>query len=241
MSPPGFTGTGTSAVAEILAQGATSVHSAGVSSADAAPGYSSPGRSPIGQPRLRRPPGTTREAIERVAMELFSPVGFDATTVDDIAAAAGIGRRTFFRYFGSKNDVVWGRFAEGLVEFAATLTAMPADRSVAAGLREAIVAFNALPPEQVPVHRLRMSLIFSAESLQAHSTLMYAQWRRVIADFVAMRTGLAANALLPRLVGHLMLGAAVSAYEQWLTQPDADLPQVLGEAVDLAVAGLVDL
>jgi mycofactocin system transcriptional regulator len=197
--------------------------------------------SAVGQPRVGRPPVTSREAIELVAMELFSTVGFDATTVDDIAAAAGIGRRTFFRYFGSKNDVVWGRFAEGLVDLAATLAAMPADRSVAAGLREAIVAFNALPPEQVPVHRLRMSLIFSAESLQAHSTLMYAQWRRVIADFVATRTGLDADALLPRLVGHVMLGAAVSAYEQWLVQPGADLPRILGEAVDLTVAGLGDL
>src|SRR5881275_2025178 len=105
-------------------------------------------------------------------MRLFTDRGFDATTVDDIAAAAGIGRRTFFRYFASKNDVVWGRFTEGLADLRAVLAAGPHDRPVADALRDAIVSFNALPVAQVPVHRQRMSLIFSAPSLQAHSTLM---------------------------------------------------------------------
>ena len=171
---------------------------------------------------------SSREDIERVAMRLFTERGFDATTVDDIAAAAGISRRTFFRYFGSKNDVVWGRFAEGLADLRATLAATPAEVPLADALRAAIVAFNALPAEQVPLHRQRMTVIFSAESLLAHSTLMYAEWRAVIAEFVAQRTS---DALLPRLAGHLMLGAAVTAYEQWLDDPAADLAALLENTV----------
>src|SRR3954452_9444111 len=103
--------------------------------------------------RVGRPPATTLEDIERVAMRLFTERGFDGTTVEDIAAAAGIGRRTFFRYFGSKNDVVWGRFAEGLAQLREDLAAAPAEQPLADVLREAIVAFNALPAEQVAVHR----------------------------------------------------------------------------------------
>ena len=53
---------------------------------------------------------TSRAELERVAFDLFGRQGFERTTVDDIAAAAGIGRRTFFRYFPSKNDVPWGDF-----------------------------------------------------------------------------------------------------------------------------------
>src|SRR5579875_1846480 len=53
---------------------------------------------------------TSRAELEHVAFELFAAKGFEQTTVDDIAAAAGIGRRTFFRYFPSKNDVPWGMF-----------------------------------------------------------------------------------------------------------------------------------
>src|SRR3954451_1450954 len=161
--------------------------------------------------RVGRPPATTREEIEREAMRLFTTRGFDPTTVDEIAAAAGIGRRTFFRYFGSKNDVVWGRFDEGLAQLRATLDAAPADRPIVDVRREAIVAFNALPPAQVPVHRQRMALILGVDSLQAHSTLMYAEWRHVIAEYVSSRTGDRPDDLLPRLAGHVLLGAAVTA------------------------------
>jgi TetR/AcrR family transcriptional regulator, regulator of mycofactocin system len=172
-------------------------------------------------------------------MLLFSERGFDATTVDDIAAGAGIGRRTFFRYFSSKNDVVWGRFAEGLVEFRSALDATPVDVGLSDALRRAIVAFNALPPGQVQMHRQRMTLILNVSSLQAHSTLMYAEWRTVVARFVAARTGEPADGLLPRLAGHLMLGAAVSAYEQWLADDGSDLPQLLDIAVARATLSLV--
>ena len=164
-------------------------------------------------------------------MRLFSERGFDATTVEDIAAAAGIGRRTFFRYFASKNDVVWGRFAEGLAEFRRTLDTSPTATPLDDALRHAIVAFNALAPEQVPVHRQRMTLILTVSSLQAHSTLMYAEWRAVVSDFVAARTGMEVSGLLPQLAGHLMLGAAVTAYEQWLADDAADLAGLLDDTV----------
>jgi mycofactocin system transcriptional regulator len=212
-----------------LAQGATSVHSAGVAEVSAA------------VPKVGRPPATTRDDIERVAMRLFTSHGFDATTVDDIAAAAGIGRRTFFRYFGSKNDVVWGRFDEGLAQLRASLATAPTDRRLTDVLRDAIVAFNALPPDQVPVHRQRMALILGVDSLQAHSTLMYAEWRQVVAEFVAGRTGERSDDLLPRLAGHLLLGAAVTAYEQWLADRDTDLSRLLDQTVaqaGLALGGL---
>ena len=61
--------------------------------------------------RQGRPPVTSRAELERIALDLFIRQGFTETTLDDIAAAAGIARRTFFGYFSSKNDVVWGDFA----------------------------------------------------------------------------------------------------------------------------------
>ena len=61
-----------------------------------------------GQPGRKRV--TSRAELEQTAFALFAERGFEQTTVDEIAAAAGIGRRTFFRYFPSKNDVPWGAF-----------------------------------------------------------------------------------------------------------------------------------
>jgi mycofactocin system transcriptional regulator len=188
----------------------------------------------VGRPRL-----TTRDDIERVAIGLFASAGYAQTTVDDIAAAAGISRRTFFRYFGSKNDVVWGRFDDGLSAFAASLAAQPVDTPVTDALRRCIVEFNAFPAEQVSVHRQRMTLILSVPELQAHSTLMYAAWRRVVAEFVGSRSGRSADDLGPRLVGHVMLGAAVAAYEQWLAQPAGQLTTLLDTAVAAAADGVL--
>ncbi|HMQ03167.1 MAG TPA: TetR family transcriptional regulator [Pyrinomonadaceae bacterium] len=51
-----------------------------------------------------------RAGISEVAQELFVSKGYEATTIDEIAAAAGMSRRTFFRYFASKEDVLTGRF-----------------------------------------------------------------------------------------------------------------------------------
>ena len=57
------------------------------------------------QQRVGRAPATTHGELSHVALALFLERGFDHTTVDDIAAAAGISRRTLFRYFPSKNDL----------------------------------------------------------------------------------------------------------------------------------------
>src|SRR5882724_4825502 len=60
-----------------------------------------------------------RDAIWDTATDLFAEKGFDETTVDDIAQAAGVSRRSFFRYFASKNDLM----AHGMVNYGAELTA----------------------------------------------------------------------------------------------------------------------
>ncbi|HZQ77065.1 MAG TPA: mycofactocin system transcriptional regulator [Acidimicrobiia bacterium] len=180
--------------------------------------------------RLGRPPVTSRAELEQVALDLFLRHGFHETTLDDIAAAAGIARRTFFGYFSSKNDVVWGDFDALLRGMEAWLDEAPADRPLLDVLTDAVVRFNDLPPEAVPAHRQRMSLILHVPALQAHSTLRYADWRSVVARFAARRLGLPADDLLPQLIGHLSLGSAVAAYDRWLADDGADLAVHLAES-----------
>lgn len=187
-----------------------------------------------------RPAVTSRDQLEQVALELFADRGFSSTTVDDIAAAAGIGRRTFFRYFSSKNDVVWGDFQAGLEDLRVRLAAAPADQPLLAGLREAVLAFNDLPPELEQAHRERMGLILTVPALQAHSTLMYAAWRAVVAEHVALRVGAEPDDLVPQVVAHSCLGAALTAYEQWLRRPDTELADLLGQALDALTGAWTD-
>jgi AcrR family transcriptional regulator len=67
------------------------------------------GATPAGRRQLRR-------ALASAAVDLFAANGYEATTVDDIAAAAGVGRRTFFRYFDAKDDVLFANHDEIVAE-----------------------------------------------------------------------------------------------------------------------------
>ena len=137
--------------------------------------------------RQGRPPATDHDAIERAAFALFAERGFEATTIDDIAAAAGVGRRTLFRYYPSKNDIPWGQFDASLVRLRDHLAAMPSDIPVHRAVHDAVLAFNRLDPAAIPQHRQRMRLLLTTPALQAHSVLRYAQWRGTIAAYVASR------------------------------------------------------
>lgn len=79
-------------------------------------------------------PGTRRAAAQRLkmrrelssaAMELFATKGYEATTVDEIAAAAGVARRTFFRHFRSKEEAIFPDHDDTLVRAEAVLDAAP--------------------------------------------------------------------------------------------------------------------
>ncbi|GDY31681.1 mycofactocin system transcriptional regulator [Gandjariella thermophila] len=172
-----------------------------------------------------------------MAFDLFAARGFDRTTIDDIARAAGIGRRTFFRYFPSKNDIAWGAFDEHLDRLRAFLRSRPAETPLMDAIREALLDFNRVDPAEVPWHRRRMELILRVPALQAHSTLRYAAWRAVIAEFVGRRLGQPADALAPQAIAYATLGVAVAAYEQWLRDEDADLGALLDAAMRELAAG----
>ena len=118
---------------------------------------------------------------------MFAEHGFEETTVDDIAEALGVSRRTLFRYFASKNDMVWGDFDWVLGRLRRCLDATAADEPLHEALRRAAVESNRYEDEQLPELRIRMRLITGVPALQAHSALRYAEWRDVIAEWVAKR------------------------------------------------------
>ena len=179
--------------------------------------------------RVGRRPATTVTRVCHVGLELFARDGFDATSVEATAEAAGISRRTFFRYFPSKNDVAWGDFDAQLAHMRAFLAGQPADEPLDRVLRRALLDFNTVPAEEAGYHRQRMALLLEVPALQAHSALKYVGWRRVVAEHVAARRGLRPGDHLPRTVGWVLLGVALAAYEQWLEDPASDLLELLAD------------
>jgi mycofactocin system transcriptional regulator len=191
--------------------------------------------------RVGRRRSTTGDHITSVALELFASRGFDDVSVDDVARAAGIARRTLFRYYPSKNAIPWGDFDAHLDHMRELLQAVPADAPTTVALRSALLAFNSFDEAETARHRQRMRVILETDALQAHSMTMYAGWRTVIADFVAHRLGLKVTDLIPQTTAWSMLGVALSAYGHWLADESVSLQRSLGDAFDTVNAGLAEL
>jgi hypothetical protein len=106
------------------------------------------------------------------------------------------------------------------------------------GVRLAVLDFNEVHPDEQPWHRRRLRLILGTPALQAHSTLRYASWRQVVADYAGARLGLPAGDLLPRTIGHASLGVALAAYERWLAAEGTELRGLLDAAFRALEHGL---
>lgn len=190
------------------------------------------------QSRVGRRRSTTPHHITDVAIELFIARGFAEVSVDDVAQAAGISRRTLFRYYASKNAIPWGEFDTHLARLRDLLDNVDPQVPLGQALRAALLAFNTFDESETVRHRQRMRVILQTAELQAYSMTMYAGWREVIASFVARRSGAQATDLLPQTVAWTMLGVALSAYQHWLGDECIPLPVALGNAFDVVGAGL---
>jgi mycofactocin system transcriptional regulator len=187
--------------------------------------------------RRGRPPGTSRRELEVIALRLFTEQGFDGTTIEQIAAQAGVSKRTFFRYFGSKADVLWGEFDTEVTVIRAALAEVPAEVPMMDAIRRAVVAANHYGPGDIPELRMRMNLIGTVPALMSSAAVRYDSWERAISEFAATRIGQPAGSLYPLAVGRATLAACRAAYDCWTVRADADLTFYLDAALAALAAG----
>lgn len=183
----------------------------------------------------------TRARIEQAALDLFTRDGFEQVTIDEIADAAGISRRTYFRYFATKADAVWGDFDAHVGRLAALLTGSRDELPVLTSICTAYVEVNDYAAEDLPLLRERMALILAEPALLAHSQLRYAAIDDVVARYVAARSRSSASALVPRLVATSARAAATTAFEVWLADPESRLGETLRASFAELIAGFPSL
>jgi TetR/AcrR family transcriptional regulator, regulator of mycofactocin system len=181
--------------------------------------------------RRGRPPGTSARELELASLRLFSVQGFEETTVERIAAEAGVSRRTFFRYFESKADVLWHAFDGEVRALRAAFDAVPAQVPLMDAIRQAVVGVNRYRAEDVPELRTRMSLISAVPALQASAAHHYDAWEHTVSEFAADRLGRPADSLYPLAIGRATLAVCRSAYDRWTERADADLTVYLDQAL----------
>jgi AcrR family transcriptional regulator len=176
----------------------------------------------------------TAEAIVAGASELFEERGFDRTTVDQIAEAAEISRRTFFRYFADKEELFFAEDERLLGVIHDTLDAAPPGEPVldlARRATRALASHSAADPER---RLARGRLIAATPALQARRLAKTVRWEQAIAARLVARGSDWPEALL---VPKVALACFQAAYERWVRDPGKDLPAL----VDESFAGLAGL
>ncbi|MDT5081233.1 MAG: hypothetical protein QOJ80_5870 [Mycobacterium sp.] len=160
----------------------------------------------------------TRDRIASCAARLVAERGLAGTTIESIAAAADVGRATFFRYFSSKEDAVAdGMTRHWLDVITAQLAAQPPELSA----RDAVVgAFHALGDDFGDISdQVRDLAIMTRSSpvLNAWILLIYVGYEAAIADLVAPRIpDLAPDDPRPRLIGAAAMASVRIAVDDWL-------------------------
>jgi AcrR family transcriptional regulator len=183
----------------------------------------------------------TRFMIQTEALRLFSEKGYARTTVEEIADAAAISPRTFFRYFPTKEDVVmWDEFdplTEELVE------ARPADEPLAvmfrAVIREALGGLYRNDPERL---LNRVQLLATVPELRARFVEEQTRGVELLGPMLAGKRGANPDDLSLRIVGAALLAAVSVALDVW--QRDGgkgDLIAILDEATDALSEGIGEL
>lgn len=180
----------------------------------------------------------TRERLKRAAMALFLERGFEATTIDDIAAAADMSRRSFFHYFASKEDVVAAWQEDAAAALVAEILARPADETMLTAAENAIAtAIKRIDPtEAAAMSRLKRD----NPALQARDQLKYEKLERALADGLAQRSGRKADRLKARLVAMIATGAMRVGGESWLNEGTRDKPEAFVKRTFAAIRAILE-
>ena len=190
-------------------------------------------RAAAGPRGLRqRKKARTRAAIREQALRLFGDQGFDATTVEQIAAAAEVSPSTFFRYYPAKEDVLTGDGVDALVVEA--LAGQPPGLDPVAAVRAALAcALASLPAEDLArladSARLGMSLPKMSE---------FAGTVEVLAGAVARRAGGECDDFAARMLAGAVIGVIMAAALPGAAEPDTDLTARCDAALAHLEAGL---
>jgi AcrR family transcriptional regulator len=159
----------------------------------------------------------TRQALEQAALRLFGEKGYDQTTVEDIAESADVAVRTFFRYFSSKQDVLFGEVVtDRITRLRTELANRPATEEPLASVIAVMSLLDFVPSEEEQV-LARMDLMRRQPTLVTRYLEIIDELRNAVVEFVAERTGLDTRKdLYPALVGGAWATVWDAALKIWV-------------------------
>ena len=155
----------------------------------------------------------TRERIVNAALQLFSERDFDSVTVDEIAAAADVSKRSFFDYFPTKEDVIFAWQDEFGKALAAAIAARPAKEPLARTIEEALTSSlaEAANPASLAVDRL----IRNTPALRERDYVKYARLEQTLAGALMERERSERGRFRARLLAAIVIAGMRLGNEQW--------------------------
>lgn len=183
-----------------------------------------PSTPPSDRPALGRPAAIDPQELARVAIGLFAERGYEAVSMADIADAAGVGRRSLFRYFPTKADLVWGG-AEAVVAVLDRLLADGAEgRPIGPAYADAFVRALAVSGIDLGMTRVRLRIIDSHPDLRGLASPRLGAGSHVLADFVASGRPELRGTVEAAVLADALGAATYAALRWWATSSDDASP-----------------
>lgn len=183
----------------------------------------------------------TRDAIIEAALALFEQKGYDDTTVEEIAAAADISERTFFRYFDSKLEVVMApKSQEDGRDIESLIAARPDEETPIEAFRNVVREELGGVLQTGDLRARQFQVTMRTPSLRAHAHEHFNEHRDEFAAVFAKRLGLPADDLAPQVMATTVSGVVWTVIDRWVDEgaaPERLMP-LLDQAFDLLGPGL---
>jgi AcrR family transcriptional regulator len=179
----------------------------------------------------------TRAAIREHALRLFREQGYQATTVEQIAAAAEVSPSTFFRYFPTKEDVILQDDMDTLMVEA--FERQPAGLSPVAAIRAATREARAsLSPEQWEQMRETAALTMTVPEIRSRALDEFGRTIQVVAEAMAKRAGRSPDDLAVRALAGAVIGVIMSVTTPWTGWGEEHISADMFERIDAGLAQL---
>ncbi len=185
-----------------------------------------------GRPQIADP-----DAIALIAVGLFAERGFDAVTMDDIATASGISRRTLFRHFATKNDLVWRDFFATYERISRRMEQTPPAPGIA-GLRDVMRDGLAIPAEAEAHARVCLGIIGDSPEVFSAGIAAMSGVRDTLAQHFARDHDGDGMPLEPWTTAYAVLAAMLAASVWWAKKSEEPLADVVDHALARLQSGL---
>lgn len=182
-----------------------------------------------------------REALSAAALEMFLKHGFEAVTVEEIAQAAGVSRRTFFRYYQSKEEVMVEYIDRDGERLLAELAARPPDEPPLLAIRNALIAAIEYALEQPDLVRDATRLLRETSALRRALMERRNRYEERIAAVMIQRLGTTSEDNTPTLLAFLTRALNDTAFNAWYDHETDDIPGLVDDLISRLCALVAEL